>query len=210
LIEEAGIREPGVNRVHADSAEAALALGDVGRAERIADFLETHGERTQHRWSLATAARTRALIAASRGELAVASSACELALARHETLSMPLELGRTLLAQGVIARRMRRRARAKESFDRALDLFESHGARLWADRARAELDRVGLRRAGDELTHSERSVAELASRGLTRKQVAAALHVSPKTVDATLARAYRKLGIGSRAELGARMVQLQK
>lgn len=211
LIEQAGLREPGIDRVHADAAEAAVALGELERAERLADFLEQHGEHTGRRWSLATGARVRALVAGARGDLDVALAACDRALEHHVGLPMPLERARTLLAKGVIERRLRRRRLAKLAFDEALSLFEQAGAALWAERARAELARLGLRRtAGDELTEAERQIAELTARGLTRRGVAAALHVSPKTVEATLGRVYRKLGIASRAELGARMVELQK
>jgi DNA-binding CsgD family transcriptional regulator len=80
------------------------------------------------------------------------------------------------------------------------------GAALWAERARAELGRVGLRPpARSELTASERNVAELITSGLTNREVAAQLFMSPKTVEATLARVYRKLGVHSRAQLGAEL-----
>ena len=59
--------------------------------------------------------------------------------------------------------------------------------------------------SADELTESERRIAELAAAGMTNRQVAEAAFVSPKTVEANLARVYQKLGIRSRAELGARM-----
>jgi DNA-binding CsgD family transcriptional regulator len=61
------------------------------------------------------------------------------------------------------------------------------------------------RTASDGLTDAERRVAKLTAEGLTNREVAAALFVSPRTVEATLARVYRKLKIGSRAELGRRM-----
>jgi DNA-binding CsgD family transcriptional regulator len=208
VFERVGFGEPGQFRVHADAAEAAVAVGDIARARGIADFLEGHGESTDHRWSLATGARVRALIAAAEGELGSALLACERALAHHDGLPMPLERARTLLVRGVIQRRARRRGDAKRSFEQALEIFEQAGARLWAERARRELDRVGLRRSsGDELTEGERRVAELAAKGLTNREVAAALYLSPKTVGANLTRIYRKLGIKSRAELGARMAE---
>ena len=59
--------------------------------------------------------------------------------------------------------------------------------------------------APDELTASELRVAELAAAGLTNKEVAASAFLSEKTVEANLTRIYRKLGIRSRAELGARL-----
>jgi DNA-binding NarL/FixJ family response regulator len=68
---------------------------------------------------------------------------------------------------------------------------------------RAELDRAEAVPAHDRtLTASERRVAELAASGMTNKDVANALFISPKTVEANLARIYRKLGIKTRAELG--------
>lgn len=201
-----GFGEPGQFRMHADAGEAAVLVGDLERAERIADLLETHGRRTSHKWSLATAARVQALIAAARGEIDDAVAACDRSLEQHEDLLMPIERARTLLVKGMIERRARRRGHAKLSFEKACEIFDLAGAQVWADRARAELGRVGLRRSsGDELTEGERRVAELAARGMTNREVAAALHLSPKTVDANLSRVYRKLGIRSRAELGARM-----
>jgi DNA-binding CsgD family transcriptional regulator len=59
------------------------------------------------------------------------------------------------------------------------------------------------------LTASELQVAQLVASGLTNREVARAAFMSPKTVEANLARVYRKLGIRSRAELGARMHELE-
>jgi DNA-binding CsgD family transcriptional regulator len=207
--ERVACREPGMHRMNGNAAEAAVALGDLERAQRIVIFLEEHGERTNHRWSLATAARVRALVGGARGDLDPALAAVEQALERHDQPPMPFERARTLLVKGRLERRARRRGRAKDSFEQALEIFERCGARLWADQARAELERIGLRRtSGADLTEGERRVAELAAQGLTNRQVAAALFMSPKTVEANLSRAYQKLNVGSRAELGARMAKL--
>jgi DNA-binding CsgD family transcriptional regulator len=204
--ETAGLLEPGIHRIHANAAEAAVALGDLRRAAELATYLEEHGARTGHRWSLATGARSRALVLAATGDVSASLAACELAMSWHEDLPMPFERARTLLIKGVVERRARLRTRAKESLGAAHELFDRMGARIWADRARQELDRIGLRRSpGAELTEGERRCAELAASGMTNREVAAALFISPKTVEANLARAYRKLGVGSRAELGARM-----
>jgi len=84
-----------------------------------------------------------------------------------------------------------------------LAAFDALGTPRWADRARAELLRVKVAPSRDlALTPSERRVAELAASGMTNRDVAAALFISPKTVDANLGRIYRKLGIKTRAELG--------
>lgn len=80
------------------------------------------------------------------------------------------------------------------------------GASLWAERARAELARMRVNPTRDlGLTRSEQRVAELAASGMTNRDVTATLFISPKTVEHNLARAYRKLGIHSRAELGQRI-----
>jgi len=97
---------------------------------------------------------------------------------------------------------------ARTTLAQALEAFESVGSALWAEQARAELDAVGPPPSPDRLTPAEEEAARLAASGLTNREVAATAHISPKTVEARLRRAYRKLGIRSRAELGARMAQL--
>ncbi|HEX2285933.1 MAG TPA: helix-turn-helix transcriptional regulator [Mycobacterium sp.] len=79
------------------------------------------------------------------------------------------------------------------------------GTPLWAERARAELDRASGARTRAELTASEQRVAELAAAGVTIREMAAALFISPKPVESNLSRIYRKLNIHSRAELGRHM-----
>ncbi len=208
--ERAGHREPGIHRVHGNAAEAAVGVGDLERAEAIAVFLQGHGERTSHRWSVAVAARLRALLDAARGDLDSALVEVDAALVVLDGLSLPFERARTLLVKGVVERRAPRRAAANATLGEAVSEFERLGAALWAARARGELERVGLRRSSAELTPSEQRVAELASSGMTNREVAAALFISPKTVEANLARVYRKLGIASRAELGVRMAERLK
>jgi len=142
----------------------------------------------------------------ARGDLSGASAAAHKALAEADGVELRLEVARTLLVAGQIERRRRSKRAAKELLGQALEIFERAGARLWAEKTRGELERVGLRRTGpDQLTEAERRVAELAASGLANREVAAKLFMSPKTVEANLARVYRKLDIHSRAELGARL-----
>jgi DNA-binding NarL/FixJ family response regulator len=82
------------------------------------------------------------------------------------------------------------------------------GAVRWAERARSELARADALHPGTaELTPSEQRVAELAASGMSNKDIAATLFISPKTVETNLARTYRKLEIHSRTQLANRLRQ---
>jgi DNA-binding CsgD family transcriptional regulator len=119
---------------------------------------------------------------------------------------MPFERGRTLLVKGRVHRRRKEKRLADEALREARAIFADCGAPLWTEMATTELNRIGLRpRAPHDLTETERRVAILAASGMTNREVAQAAFLSPKTIDNVLGRVYRKLGIGSRAELGAIM-----
>jgi DNA-binding CsgD family transcriptional regulator len=192
--------------VHGDAAEALILVGRVAEAEPLVTLLEERGAALERTWAIAVGARCRALILAAEGDVSGAERALRRALIAHERLPMPIERGRTLLALGRVRRRLRERRAAKRVLEQALAIFESAGSALWAAQAREELGALGLR-AGprDVLTASEERVARLAASGLTNRQVASTLQISPRTVEAHLAHAYRKLDIRSRAELGARI-----
>ncbi|HEX5088022.1 MAG TPA: AAA family ATPase [Nocardioides sp.] len=116
---------------------------------------------------------------------------------------------RTQLALGEHLRRSRRRTDARVPLREALDTFESLGATFWAERARQELRASGeTARRGAEvvasaLTAQEVQVAALVRQGLSNKDAAARLFISPRTVDFHLRNVYTKLGISSRTELVA-------
>jgi len=146
------------------------------------------------------------MLLAAAGHVDAACEAAVRAISEHDRVAMPFERARTLLLLGQLQRRQRRKEPASATLQEAFDIFERLHVPLWADRARAELVRakVGPRRSG-QLTPSEQRVAELAASGMKNRDVATALFISPKTVEANLARIYRKLGIKSRAELGRHM-----
>lgn len=199
-----GIYEPGVYRVHADLIEALIGTGQLDRAEVLLVKFEKQGRTTAIPWSLATGGRCRGLLLAAHGDLDAAERSFNDALREHERLPMPFERGRTLLVLGLLLRRRNERRRGQESLQQALAIFEELGAPLWVARTRGELRPLGGRPTSRvALTQAEQRVAELAASGLTNREVAAALFISPKTVESSLARAYRKLEIRSRAELGA-------
>lgn len=205
-VEHYGIAEPVPAFFLPDAIEALITSGQLDRAESLLDIFEGRGRELDRAWALATAGRCRGMLLAARRDVGGAQDVLHRAVAEHQRLDMPLELARTLLIQGIVERRARKRAQARQSFEQALEICERIGAALWAERVRQELSRLGLRRSpSHELTDAERRVAEASARGLTNREVAAALFLSPKTVEAHLSSVYRKLELVSRAELGARM-----
>jgi DNA-binding NarL/FixJ family response regulator len=179
----------------------------LDEAEPIVERLAANGRRPGGDWTAALARHTQGLLFAARGQVDEALAAYDGALAGYaEFGETRFERARTLLVEGQLRRRRNERRLARESLDDAARLFEHVGAGQWAARARAELDRLGTRPgSGDQLTAREAQIASLAASGLTNREMAAALCVSTKTIEAALARAYRKLGIRTRAELGRRM-----
>ena len=107
-------REPATNRFQADHAEAVIGLGDLPRAELLVQRLEARAQALPRPWINAVSARCRGLLNAARGKLDAALADYQRALAAHESLDMPIELGRTLLALGRLHRRRNERQRAQE------------------------------------------------------------------------------------------------
>jgi DNA-binding CsgD family transcriptional regulator len=160
-------------------------------------------------WAFTIASRCRALLSAAAGDSDAAYASLDRALELHEQLQEPFERGRTLLVRGTLQRRNRKKRPARESLSQALAVFDELGARLWSERARAELRRIGGRAPTTPgvLTPTEERVAALVAAGRTYREVADALFISPKTVQWNLSKIYRKLGIRSGGELAARLAQ---
>ena len=205
-LEAGGVREPGSVRFTPDEIEALIALDRIDEAETLLGILEGQGAQLERASVLAAAARCRGLVSAARGDLEGALVSLEKALVEHERVSMPFEHARTLLALGATRRRARMKRPAREALERALAIFEDLGARLWADKVRAELARIGGRPAATgELTPTEHRIALLAAEGRSNKEIATALFITPKTVGTQLSRIYRKIGVHSRTELARHM-----
>ncbi len=203
LQRNAGVRDPRWN-AHARSelVEALIAAGRLDDAARELELLEADAERASAASSIAIAARDRAMLDAATGRLDAALDAAERSVGAFDALQMPLQRARSLFALGQIRRRRKEKRLARVALQDSLRAFETAGAAGWAKRARAELARIPVRQASASLTPTEERIAALAATGLTNRQIAERTFVSPKTVEANLARAYRKLGIRTRAELG--------
>ena len=202
-----GVREPAYFRIVPDEVEALVALGRLEEAEELLAPFEEAGKDLDRAWAMATGARCRALVLAARGDLQGASAAADEAVRHHDRLPLPFELGRTLLVKGAVERRAKRKREARDTLTQALEVFDGLGAALWADKARAELARIGGRAPSSvDLTPTEARVAELVAAGGTNREVADALFISIHTVEANLKRIYRKLGIRSRTELASALL----
>jgi len=199
-------KEFGDCHVVPDEIEALVALGDLTRAEELTTWMTDVARATQRPWTVTASARSRALIQAARNNLEGADATLEEALVAHERLPMPFELCRTLLVRGVVQRRMKRRAVARNTLEQARAGFELLGATLWVERTRSEITRIGVRLGAQvDLTPVERRIAALVAEGRTNREIAAKLSLSTKTVEANLSRSYRKLQVRSRAELVAKL-----
>jgi DNA-binding CsgD family transcriptional regulator len=206
LEEDGGYDEPTVYRGDGDAIEARLELGRLDEASALTDRLEQRGRDLDRAWALAVGARCRGLVCAARGDLESAEKAIERAMLAHERFTEPFELGRTLLALGNVERRRRQKQAAREVLQRAQAIFEQLGARGWAARAVEEMQRTGAAFIGpDQLTATEERVARLIGAGRTNREIAAALFITVKAVEANLTRIYAKLDVRSRTELALRL-----
>jgi DNA-binding CsgD family transcriptional regulator len=186
-----------------DLVETCSRLGDRERAQAAFERWLAVDTRTSSAEAGATAARSHGLLAA-QDELERHFAE---ALRLHRSIGDRFGEARTRLCLGERLRRAGRRIDARRELRAALAAFDELEAAPWAERARAELRASGetLRRRGaargDELTPQERRIAAQVAEGKTNKEVAAALYLSPKTVDFHLRRVYRKLDVRSRGEL---------
>ena len=186
--------------------EAYLRVGRAEDAGRLAAGCAAAAAAKGRPWALARAARAQALVA-SEDEAAFAHFRAALAL--HAEGADAFELARTHLNFGERLRRVGRRADARIELRAASSLFEALRAQSWAARARAELKATGetVRRRDssslDELTPQELRIALMLAEGTTTRQAAAALYLSPKTVEYHLRNVYLKLGVNSREALAS-------
>ena len=182
--------------VWTDAIETLIALGELEAARGYLEQYEENARRLRSPWAVAGAARCRGLLAAAEGKPTVALEAFDHALAELDSDPYPLERGRTLLCLGTVRRQAQQKKAAREALSEALAIFDDIGARLWAEKARAELARIsGRAPASEELTETERRVAELAAQGRTNKEIAAELYMGLSTVESHLSHVYRKLGV---------------
>jgi DNA-binding CsgD family transcriptional regulator len=191
-----------------DAIESLVALGELDLARGYLDHYARYAARSPNALAAMWEARCRGLLAAASGDLDTSFAAFEAALAPSAD-TYRLERGRTLLCLGSVRRQAQQKKAARETLEQALAVFEELGAQPWAERARGELRRIsGRAPSPEELTETERRVAELAAKGRTNKEIAAELFMGLSTVEAHLSHVYRKLGV-RRAELATQLAPAQ-
>jgi DNA-binding CsgD family transcriptional regulator len=187
----------------AELTDVYVRLGLTDQARGAATEYVAAASTKGQPWPRARALRCQGLLAADADYPAY----FEQAILLHEQTPDVFEAARTRLAYGERLRRARSRVLAREQLRAAADTFERLDARPWADRARNELAATGeTRRQRDpstieELTSQELQIGLLLASGRTTRETAAALFLSPKTVEYHLRHVYEKLGIHSREEL---------
>jgi DNA-binding CsgD family transcriptional regulator len=185
-----------------------VALGALEEAsrqlERVVEIADELAVPTLH----GLTARAQGVVAAAEGDSGAALNHLERAVELFEALPAPwpFEHARTLFMLGGVQRRARQKLAARRTLERALEMFERLGARLWAEKTRAELSQISGRpsRPG-ALTATEQSVAHLVASGHSNVEVAHELFLSPKTVEWNLSKIYKKLHVRSRTELAAKL-----
>ncbi len=188
-----------------EAALAHLALGDRESAGRLADEELELAQAFGAPRALGVAKRAAGVIAGGdRGASLLGG-----AIGQFEQGDASLERARALADLGALLRRRNRRTEARELLREALDAAHHAGAKPLAERAETELRATGARprRAVltglDALTASERRIAELASQGLTNREIAQTLFITARTVEGHLTSVFRKLMLDSRDELPA-------
>jgi ATP/maltotriose-dependent transcriptional regulator MalT len=203
-----GLNDP-AQPLWADAIETLIAVGELDRAGAFLERYEFYAGRLGSPLVMEGVLRCRGLLSAAGGDLGAAFAAFEQALTAQPDPAWPFERARTLLCLGTVRRQAQQKKAAREALEQALAVFEGLPAPLWAEKARAELKRISGRRPPDEdLTETERRVAELAARGRTNKEIAAELFMGVSTVEAHLSRVYRKLGV-RRAGLAGRLEKVE-
>ncbi|MBB2943545.1 DNA-binding CsgD family transcriptional regulator [Actinoplanes lutulentus] len=201
---ESGSADPMIVRWHADLAAGLAALGEhaeaaatLSRARAVAATIGAVPALTGY------LDRAAAIVQSESGR---ADDAVELSTAAahlFEQLRQPVEQAHALLVAGGAERRRRRYAAARVAIGAALALFMAADARPWAEETERALIRTETPDQG--LTSTELRIAAMVRDGASNREIASRLYLSVKTVEATLTRVYRKLGVRSRTQLLSRL-----
>jgi DNA-binding CsgD family transcriptional regulator len=190
---------------------ALIRTGRLGQAEAILAAIEACAARRGESAARSRAAWLRGSLAMARDDLDQADDVLRTARGASRGQPLPFHNGLLVLQHGRCLSRLQRSRDAVDAVRAACDVFSVLGAHPFLRASQAELAGIGLRpRSGGEgaltgLTSQELRVAQLVASGLSNREAAAQLYLSPKTVEYHLAHAFTKLGVRSRHQLTTRM-----
>ncbi|HEX5622289.1 MAG TPA: AAA family ATPase [Solirubrobacteraceae bacterium] len=200
-----GIHSPSITQWRSRASMALLRAGEADRARALAAEEVELARRWGAPRALGVALRVHGLTVGGDDGLAL----LEEAVAVLEPSPARLERARALADFGGALRRGGRRVDSREPLRLAVELAQACGATPLADAARTELVAAGAKprrqalSGAESLTPSELRVAAMAAEGMTNRDIAQNLFVTPKTVEVHLSSVYRKLDIGSRTQLAS-------
>jgi DNA-binding CsgD family transcriptional regulator len=200
-----GIHGPSITQWRSRAATALLRAGEGDRARALSEEEVELARRWGAPRALAMALRVHGLVVGGDHGLTL----LEEAAAVLESSPAKLERARALADFGAALRRTGRRVDAREPLRIAVELAQTCGATPLAEAARSELVAAGAKprrqalSGAESLTPSELRVAAMAAEGMTNRDIAQNLFVTPKTVEVHLSSVYRKLDIGSRTQLAS-------
>jgi DNA-binding CsgD family transcriptional regulator len=190
---------------------ALIRTGRLGQAEAILAGIEARAARRGESAALTQAAWLRGSLAMARDDLDRADEVLRAACGMARGQPLPFHRGLLDLQHGRCLSRLQRHGAAVDAVRAARDVFSGLGAGPFLRASEAELAGAGLRpKPGGEsglpgLTSQELRVARLVASGLSNREAAARLYLSPKTVEYHLAHAFTKLGVRSRHQLATRI-----
>ncbi|MBQ1094171.1 LuxR family transcriptional regulator [Streptomyces sp. B93] len=210
LEEGLGVTDPARGRWHGDLAEALVRIGETGEAQDVIDVTREHALRLDRESVLAVLDRAEALVRAAHGDLDGAIAQLTSVQDRLAKLGYGLEEARAAFELARL--RAGRPGPVTSSYEEAARLFRRCRALPWLRQVDAAVAAAAPQPAVpvpapappaalEGLAAMERQVAALVMEGATNREIAARLFISVKTVEATLTRVYRKLGIRSRVDL---------
>jgi len=208
--ERVGLHLASVRLWDGDLIEALVRAGRPDEARVQIERLEAEVAQVPSRYAAGVIARSRALVATDAG---TATTLAEEAASTFESIGAVFDEGRAELVRAEALAADGRESDAAHALRRARQIFDALDSQPWASRTATAIVTGQARPAASEssdhgraerlavLTPVERTVVDALLRGQSNRQIADQLHLSVKTVEAHLTRAYRKLGFSSRAEV---------
>jgi DNA-binding CsgD family transcriptional regulator len=186
-----------------DLVAASVQTGRLDVATSVVEKMESWSRGAAPAWAHVAAHRARALL--SKGDQALAEFEAAVSVKGDDVHTF--EMAKTQLEFGEALRRLRLKTEARRQLRAAQDVFAELEAQPWLDRAQAELRATGVSvathqaGAADQLTPQELQIARLGALGMSNREIAGKLFLSPRTVGFHLSNVFGKLGIASRGEL---------